>query len=323
MSDHLTLEITDGIAYATLNRPDKLNALDLPMLQALASTPTQIAKDRSVRAVILSGAGSAFSAGLDFSSLKDGLAVARAFAKVPGQTTNLFQKCNWAWRELPVPVLAVTRGHCYGAGFQLALAADFRVSDPECKFSVMEAKYGMIPDMTGSVTLRELVSIDVAKRLTMTGEIFDATRALDLGLVTEVADDPLAAALELAATISERSPDSVAATKKLFHSTWTESPRSAFWTETCPADPAHGRQKQSNRTVGRKIGGSTAVVGAKPRVTFAGKSMVAGSSAAILTAPCRRPATWCWRRTAAERPRRWCRSSCRSLPTRRRPCVPR
>ena len=232
MSDRVLLEITDGIAYATLNRPDKLNSLDLPMLEALASTPDTIADNRTVRAVILQGAGDAFCSGLDFASMPGMPQILKSFLKLPVQTTNLFQKACWAWRELPVPVLAVTRGHCYGGGFQLALAADFRFSAPTCKFSVMEARYGLIPDMTGSVTLRELVPIDVAKRLTMTAEIFDAPRALQLGLVTEVDDDPLTAALALAQQIAERSPDSVAATKQLFHDTWTASPRSAFWTES-------------------------------------------------------------------------------------------
>lgn len=233
MSDRITVEVTDGIAYATLNRPDKLNAIDLPMLGAMASTPEKIARDRSIRAVILQGDGKSFCAGLDFASVgKDQLGMAKSFAKLPVQTTNTFQKACWAWRELPVPVIAVTRGHCFGGGLQLALAADFRYTTPDCQFSVMEGKWGLIPDMTGSVTLRELVGIDVAKRLTMTAEIFDGTTAKELGLVSGVADQPLASAHELAVKIAERSPDAVAASKRLFHDTWTASPRAAFWAES-------------------------------------------------------------------------------------------
>jgi enoyl-CoA hydratase/carnithine racemase len=233
MTDRVKLEIADGIAYATLSRPDKLNSLDLPMFDSLASTPGRIAKDRSVRAVILQGEGNAFCSGLDFASVgKDQIGQIRAFAKLPVQTTNLFQKACWAWRGLPVPVLAVVRGHCYGGGLQLALAADFRFTTPDCQFSIMEGKWGLIPDMTGSVTLRELLPMDVAKRLTMTAEVFDGTRAKELGLVTEVTADPLQPAEALAAEIATRSPDSVAATKRLFHDTWTSSPRSAFWTES-------------------------------------------------------------------------------------------
>lgn len=233
MNNRITLEISDGIAYATLARPDKLNAIDLPMLDALASTPAQIEKDRSIRAVILQGSGDSFCSGLDFASVgKDRIGVLKSFAKLPGQTTNKFQKACWAWRELPVPVIAVTRGHCFGGGLQLALAADFRYSTPDCKFSVMEARYGLIPDMTGSVTLRELVGIDVAKRLTMTAEIVDGIQARELGLVTSVSDDPLTAAAELTSQIVQRSPDAVALTKRLFHDTWTSAPRSAFWAES-------------------------------------------------------------------------------------------
>lgn len=233
MSERIIVEVVDGIAYATLNRPDKLNALDMPMFHALASVPGELAKDRSVRAVILQGAGGSFCSGLDFASVsKDQVGQIKGFAKLPVQTTNLYQKACWAWREMPVPVLAVIRGHCYGGGMQLALAADFRFTTADCQFSVMEGKWGLIPDMTGSVTLRELLPIDVAKRLTMTAEVFDGTRAKRLGLVTEVAADPLESAHALAKEIAEKSPDAIAATKKLFHETWTESPRSAFWTES-------------------------------------------------------------------------------------------
>lgn len=231
-TDRIVVEVVDGIAHATLHRPDKLNALDMPMLRALVSTPKRIAADRSVRAVILRGAGGAFCSGLDFGSLPGPAGMARAAFKLPVQKTNLFQQACWSWRELPVPVLAVTEGHCYGGGLQLALAADFRFSTPDCRFSIMEARWGLIPDMTGTVTLRELLPIDVAKRLAMTGEIFDGVRAAELGLVTEVADDPLAAAQGLARQIVERSPDAVAATKKLFNANWSAvSARSALWNE--------------------------------------------------------------------------------------------
>ena len=131
-----------------------------------------------------------------------------------------------------MPVLAVVHGRCYGGALQLALAADFRFSTPGCEFSVMDAKWGLIPDMTGSVTLRELVAIDVAKRLTMTAEVFDGARAKELGLVTEVSDQPLRGADALAAEIATRSPDSLAAVKKLLNTTWHKSPRAAFWTES-------------------------------------------------------------------------------------------
>lgn len=237
MSDRVLLDVRDAdtgqVAYVTLNRPDKYNGLDLPMLRGLIDTAARIAADRAVRAVIMVGDGNAFCAGLDFASVgRSPAAFARAGLKVPGMKTNLFQQACWAWRELPVPVIAVLHGHCFGGGMQLALAADFRFATPDCELSIMEAKWGLIPDMTGSVTLRELVPMDVAKRLTMTAEVFDGQQAADYGLVTGVGDEPLKEAEALVGLLLSRSPDAIALTKRLLHSTWTKSPRRAFWTET-------------------------------------------------------------------------------------------
>lgn len=233
MSDRVLLEISDGVANVTLHRAEKYNGLDLPMLKALVAVAGRIASDRSVRVVILAGAGNAFCAGLDFASVgKSPAAFARAGLKLPGQQTNLFQRACWAWRELPVPVIAVLHGHCFGGGLQLALAADFRFATPDCELSVMEGKWGLIPDMTGSVTLRELVPMDIAKRLAMTAEVFDGRRALEYGLVTGVSDDPRADAEALADQLIARSPDALALTKRLLQHTWHQSPRRAFWTET-------------------------------------------------------------------------------------------
>jgi enoyl-CoA hydratase/carnithine racemase len=234
MTERVLVEIRDQVAYVTLNRPEKYNGLDFPMLHGLIEAAERVAADRTVRVVVLSGAGKAFCAGLDFASVgkESALTHARAFAKLPTQTTNLFQRSCWVWRELPVPVIAVVHGHCFGGGTQLALAADFRFATPGCELSIMEAKWGLIPDMTGSVTLRELVPMDVAKRLTMTAEVFDGTQALEYGLVTGVSDDPRKDADALAGELIARSPDAVALTKRLFQSTWTSSPRAAFWTES-------------------------------------------------------------------------------------------
>ncbi|MEO6886361.1 MAG: crotonase/enoyl-CoA hydratase family protein [Jatrophihabitantaceae bacterium] len=232
MTDRVRVEVRDQIAYVSLARPEKYNGLDLPMLRALASAAKQIRADRDIRAVILAGDGPAFCAGLDFASVgKDKRGFLLAGLKVPGRL-NLFQQAVWAWRELPIPVLAVLHGYCYGGGMQLALAGDFRFATADCVLSIMEGQWGLIPDMTGSVTLRELVPMDVAKRLTMTAETFSGTRALELGLVTEVSDDPLKAAERLAAELLTRSPDALAATKRLLHRTWHRAPQWAFWTET-------------------------------------------------------------------------------------------
>lgn len=233
MTARVTTEIRDGIAYVTMTRGEKFNGLDFEMLQALVDAAKTVKRDRDVRAVILQGEGAAFCAGLDFASVgKQPLRALLSFLRVPGRKTNLYQEACWAWREVPVPVLAVLHGRCYGGGLQLALAADFRFTTPDCEFSILEAKWGLVPDMSGTVTLRELVGMDVAKRLTMTGEFFDGTRAKDLGLVTEVSETPLKAAEALAAELMTRSPDSVAATKALFHRTRHVSPRTAFRIES-------------------------------------------------------------------------------------------
>jgi enoyl-CoA hydratase/carnithine racemase len=229
MQDRVKLEYRDGVAYVTLNRGDKFNGLDLDMLEALVSTARAIRRERSVRAVILRGDGPAFCAGLDFGSVsKQPLRMFRAFLKYGVKATNLFQEACWCWRELPVPVLVVLHGRCYGGGMQIALAADFRFSTPDCELSILEAKWGLVPDMSGTVTLRELVPMDLAKRLTMTGEMFSGTQAKAWNLVTEVADDPLAAAEALVAQLKTRSPDAVAGTKALFQQTWGASENAAL-----------------------------------------------------------------------------------------------
>ena len=226
---NVTCSIEAGVAHVRLDRADKLNALTLPILQDLASTAHGLRKDKDLRAVIVSGEGDAFCAGLDFASvMKNPTGIAKAFVPLPWRGTNLFQEACWAWRRLPVPVIAAVDGHCYGGGIQLALAADFRIATPDSEWSVLEARWGLIPDMTGIRSLAEVVGIDTAKKLTMTAQLLSGKEAADLGLVTELAADPVAAAHDLAAEISKRSPDSVAAAKRLFNSTWTASPRATF-----------------------------------------------------------------------------------------------
>jgi len=232
MNERVHLEIRQGIAWVRLSRPEKFNGLDWDMLQGLVGAARAIRRRHEVRAVILHGAGPAFSSGLDFGSFgKQPLRALRAFLKF-GRGTNLFQEACWCWRRLPVPVIAALHGRCYGGGFQIALAADFRIATPDCECSIMEIKWGLIPDMTGTVTLRELVPIDLAKQLSMTGRLFSGAEALRMNLVTQVADDPLAAAETLAAELMTRSPDGVAAAKSLFHRTWFAGVRRAFGIES-------------------------------------------------------------------------------------------
>jgi enoyl-CoA hydratase/carnithine racemase len=221
--------ITDGIAQVRLDRPDKLNALTLPLLDELVATARRLRGDRSLRAVVLAGEGDSFCAGLDFAStLKRPAEVAKAFVPRPWRGTNTFQEACWAWRRVPAPVIAAVQGHCLGGGVQIALAADFRFATPDSTWSVLEGKWGIIPDMSGVQALSELVGIDTAKRLTMTAEMISGDRAHDLGLVTELAADPVVAATAFAQRLAERSPDALAAAKRLFDDTWHRSPRRTF-----------------------------------------------------------------------------------------------
>jgi enoyl-CoA hydratase/carnithine racemase len=193
------------------------------------STAHSLRRDKSLRAVVLAGEGDAFCAGLDFGSvLRQPVKIAASFVPRPWRGTNTFQEACWAWRRLPVPVIAAVHGHCLGGGLQLALAADFRFATPDSRWSVLEGKWGIIPDMSGVRSMAELVGIDVAKKLTMTAEVISGKEARDLGLVTGLDADPLAAADALIRQLSDRSPDQLAAAKRLFNGTWTSSPRRTF-----------------------------------------------------------------------------------------------
>lgn len=226
---HVTCTVEHGIAQVRLDRPDKLNALTLGVLEDLVSTAHQLRRDRTLRAVVIAGNGDSFCAGLDFASvLNQPGRLAKTFVPRPWRGTNTFQEACWAWRRLPVPVIAAVHGHCYGGGLQIALGADFRYSTPDARWSVLEGKWGLIPDMSGVRALSELVGLDVAKKLAMTAEVVSGKEALDLGLVTGLDADPVAAANALAAELSAKSPDALAAAKRLFDGAVTSSARRTF-----------------------------------------------------------------------------------------------
>lgn len=219
------LEVTreNGVAHVQLARPEKLNALDLEMFDALAEVGASLRDDRSVRAVVLSGQGRAFCAGLDVSAFMamgaDADLVERFLAPHPGSPANRAQQTVWTWKQVPVPVIAAIHGVCFGGGLQIALGADLRVVHPDAKLSVMEIKWGLIPDMCGVQILRDLVRLDVAKELTFSGRTISGREACDLGLCTRVADDPLTEALAMARDIAQRSPDAIRAGKRLLDET--------------------------------------------------------------------------------------------------------
>jgi enoyl-CoA hydratase/carnithine racemase len=216
-----------GIATVTLNRPHKLNALNFPMFESIRDTAVQLQADRSLRAVLLTGEGRAFCSGLDVPALVragDPAVLERLLERPDGEMANLAQDVAMRWRQLPVPVIACLHGVVLGGGLQIALGADVRLAMPDCRLSVMEAKWGLIPDMGAAVTLRELIGIDKAKELTWTGRIVEGTEAAALGLVTRVVEDPLAEGQRMAEHILRGSPDAVSSAKKLYHSTWTAVP---------------------------------------------------------------------------------------------------
>ncbi|MFE8070921.1 crotonase/enoyl-CoA hydratase family protein [Marinobacteraceae bacterium S3BR75-40.1] len=233
MAERVLLEIEDGIATVTLNRPDKYNGLDMPMFDAIAKTARQLQKDRDVRVVILKGAGEAFCSGLDVKTVsRNPLNFARLLMKPGRKIANLAQEMGYLWREVPAPVIAVTHGYCFGGGLQIALGADFRYTTPDCEFSIMESKWGLIPDMSLMTTLPGLMAMDQAKRLAMTAERVDGHKARELGLVTEVTEDPEAAARAFAEELKARSPDAIAGIKLLFNRAWKADDKTALDWET-------------------------------------------------------------------------------------------
>ncbi len=227
MSDRVKVEIRDGVADVRMCRVDKLNALDGAMFEALVETGRELAGDRRLRAAVLSGEGRAFCAGLDFTSFMamSGEARGEGDAERPARSllsrqegpANFAQQTAWVWRDLPVPVIAAVHGVAYGGGLQIALGADIRFVAPDARLSVREVHWGLVPDMSGTQTLRHLVRLDVAKELTFTGRIVSGSEALELGLATHVSDTPLEDALALAREIAGRSPSAVRAAKTLLN----------------------------------------------------------------------------------------------------------
>jgi enoyl-CoA hydratase/carnithine racemase len=227
MTDRVTVDIDGGVADVRLNRPDKLNALDTDMFVELVDAGARLADDPTVRAVVLSGEGRAFSAGLDFSGFMamagdaggddadtDGRDIG-LIARTDGRITHLAQQAAHCWSEVAVPVIAALWGHCLGGGLQIALGADLRIVHPETKLSVLEIRWGLSPDMTGTATLPRLVGPDVAKELTWTGRMVSGEEAVRLGLATRCSEAPLDDALALAREVAGRNPFAVRGVKRL------------------------------------------------------------------------------------------------------------
>jgi len=226
MEQRVSITIADGVADVRLVRSDKMNALDSAMFDALVGATDRLSREKGVRAVVLSGEGRAFCAGLDmgrFAAMKETGGHGVPGAKDRDLTRRTYgianspQQAVWGWRQLPVPVIAAVTGVAFGGGFQLALGADMRFLSPDARMSIMEIKWGLIPDMAGTPILASLVRDDILRELTYSGRIFSAQEALSYGLATRICDDPLAAALEAAREIAGKSPDAVRAAKRLLN----------------------------------------------------------------------------------------------------------
>lgn len=234
-----------------MSRPEKRNALDGPMFQALADVGERLKTEQGVRCVVLSGDGSSFCAGLDFSSfqmLAGGDVPAddegNPGAMKEGRITHLAQQVCWVWQEIPVPVIAAVHGHALGGGLQIALGADIRIVHPDTQMSVREVHWGLVPDMTGTMMLSTLVRADVAKELVFTARVFDGREAYAMGLATRLGDAPLDAAMAMAGEIADRSPDAIRGAKALLNGLFNAGAAEQFAAERRTIGSVIGRPNQ-------------------------------------------------------------------------------
>ncbi len=222
MSGRLTLQVDDQIALVTLSRADRHNALDMAMFEQTDAMIRRLKRDKTLRAVVVTGAGEDFCTGIDVKSALDSRSAAfkLLFKWLPGQS-NLVQRVSSGWRTIPCPVIMALHGRVWGGGLQIALGGDFRIASPNTQLSILEARWGLLPDMGGTLALREQLPVDIAKYLAMTAKPLSATQALQCQLITEIDEDPVQRAMAIAAEIKCQSPDSVAAVKKLYNqSSW-------------------------------------------------------------------------------------------------------
>lgn len=239
MTDRVTIEVSNGVADVRFTRADKRNALDGDQFVAIAEAGEQLKSTDGLRAVVLSGEGESFCAGLDFAIFGEMAGEREVDASnpsnpgrmMPNGITQLAQQVCWVWQELPVPVIAAVHGHALGGGFQIAMGADIRITHPDTKWSVRELHWGIIPDMTGTFMLSQLVRNDIARELTYTARVFDGVEAHEIGVATKLSDTPLEAARALAAEIAARNPHGVRGAKQLFNRMFTDGAAEQFEAE--------------------------------------------------------------------------------------------
>lgn len=226
-------EIREEIAFVTLNRPEKHNALNVTMFRGIDNVINQIRKAKSVRVVIVTGEGESFCSGLDVKSVMSNPrhALGLLWKWLPGNP-NLAQRVSIGWRRLEVPVIMVLHGKCWGGGMQIALGGDYRIASSDCSLSIMESRWGLIPDMGGTPALLECVAGDNAMKLAMTSDVIDAETAQSIGLITEVNEEPLQRAMGLAKQLADKSPDTNRMIKSMYHKIWTVNERKILAKET-------------------------------------------------------------------------------------------
>ena len=227
--ERVRIERDGAVAEVRLSRPEKHNALDFAMFEAIGGAIDELASDPSIRAVVLHGEGPSFCSGLDFPSfIEEGRPIDQMLSRREGEVANLAQRVSYGWQTLPMPVIAAVHGNCIGGGAQIALGADIRLIEPGARISIREVHWGLIPDMGITRSLPRLVRADVAKELILTARVLDGEEAVRIGLGTKLANDPLAGARELAAEIASRSPDATRRAKRLVEQGWVLGPEESL-----------------------------------------------------------------------------------------------
>lgn len=250
MEDRISIDISGGVADVRLIRTDKMNALDDKMFEALIDATDTLNADKSVRCVVLSGEGRAFCAGLDmgnFGKMADGAGSGVSRGRLEERThgiANRPQQAVWGWRQLRVPVIAAVHGVALGGGLQVMLGSDIRIIHPETKLSILEVKWGLVPDMSSTTIMRQIVREDIIRELTYTGRMFSGAEAHSYGFATHLSDTPHEDAMTLAAEIASKSPDSVQTAKRLYNGLQGKSDAEALLAESIAQDSLIGSKNQ-------------------------------------------------------------------------------
>ncbi len=253
INDRIELTIENHVAYVVLARPQKMNALDRQMFEAIPQVGEQLRNDPTIRVVIVSGQGGNFSAGLDKSNFEalfaqqangGGEPVTSNLAERTHGIANAVQYVAWMWRELPMPVIAATEGMVLGGGLQIALGADIRIAAPNSQFAILEMKWGIIPDMSSTQIMRHLIRDDIIRELTYTARMFSAQEAKDWGFITHISDDPMAHAKELATQIALKNPQAVRASKRVIDSSYYQTQAEGLLMESVEQDKIMGTPNQ-------------------------------------------------------------------------------